>query len=1096
MPADNSNAMSLMLERISLMYDNMLKFSEICALAISSNESIITTTVTNEDGSTTELQFPSFAYIQEQLSVFERNLNALTGAGNGKQLFMKLVEKSDEIRTLIYQSLLNQPEAIPTLVGTLAQDNNVVELGNKLLDHTTTLGICAQIDVTGKVSSQMRECQITKFICTDTLFEALQQYLSTSGKFELSYAEVQQYLLQRNYKAGTDYEIEDFTQELRARRAMSSGTFVALSSRINSDGSVSARFDTLQYDSVNAAVKGSLTLAVDDVVSTPSGDLLMRIDKIDPISKTVVMRRHAGSRNIANAFDNKWVYVDPIVKKVVDVPIKHSEKFVLFLSPVHEVYGVIADYSPAILIDVTTLTIRDANNNLQNANAYMLAHGDSAIGAYLSAITTDMYPPSKYGIKPDKPAMTADACKVVQINSHLIDNVDKQRILKLYEQKRSLQQEISKLDSSISDLSTQLNTRNYSNNSEKAALNEQYLKESRSRQEKAETLKNIIDSMLDVNSASYDALYNPKFRIRGFIPVQQPMVSRYTSPQHIIQFKVQYRYVSLSNVVAKADTFDVAQVGTDETMTATFSTWNEVFTPLRRKHQTEDGYAEWEQINESSIDAICCNQLDIPISANEIVQIRIKAISECGYPNVLTESDWSSIITVQFPESLAADAQFVSLKDELYIDKQNLSLENMLINKGILKHVETSATENNGAYYAHSLMAIDSGFLTPELARISAYDKFLELSNLVTRLEDIVVNKGSMLRLMVIDENYTEIEVVNGASIALYAGAYTDSVDITDAANYGKVMTRTYWLKYENIGDSTINVYSMFKGEGDKKITELQAPQYINAPWSPLTYQEGLATKPAPHGSRQFCNQILYLGNRRANGVDALYAQRSQAAPTQIATDDIDTTAPEENKIWVQPKNASDMSQGFDLVAIKTSVSADKYSLVHKSSPAYAAYVDIADTEQLAQLFANIANLDGTEKSALQVGVYTEDAAPKILYDAADVYTAGANTRGAALVLTPSTNYMMQINGSTSEAALAVLPGSQNALMIPITFQARMTDIIGNIDGTAAIGTAQFRYTKIINIHTYIAGKEFSFDIKVYADFRPTTALIGSSIVY
>jgi hypothetical protein len=189
------------------------------------------------------------------------------------------------------------------------------------------------------------------------------------------------------------------------------------------------------------------------------------------------LTRSGGTRSIADAFKNEFVYVDPIVQKVVDVPIRHSEKFVCFISAVHEAYHTIGDYSPAMFVNVTNLTIRDADGNLQNANAYMLAKGDANIGSYITSIVTDMYPPAKYAITPAKPTFNATHVKVVQINTHLIDSTDRASLTKLYEQKRSLQQEISRLDSSISSLSLQLNTRNYTSASEKASISEQYFEQ-------------------------------------------------------------------------------------------------------------------------------------------------------------------------------------------------------------------------------------------------------------------------------------------------------------------------------------------------------------------------------------------------------------------------------------------------------------------------------------------------------------------------------------------------------------------------------------------------------------------------------------------
>ena len=51
------------------------------------------------------------------------------------------------------------------------------------------------------------------------------------------------------------------------------------------------------------------------------------------------------------------------------------------------------------------------------------------------------------------------------------------------------------------------------------------------------------------------------------------------------------------------------------------------------------------------------NQIDIPVQSNERVDIRIKSISEVGWPESPVESDWSEIITIDFPDDLKIMAQ-------------------------------------------------------------------------------------------------------------------------------------------------------------------------------------------------------------------------------------------------------------------------------------------------------------------------------------------------------------------------------------------------------------------------------------------------------
>lgn len=1093
----NTNAIQQLLADIQRLHKNALAYAEVCQQAITNTDDIIDVTVNNADGSTTTVQVPSFANIQRRLAIIEHNVASIVGMQNGKDLYAQLLEANNEVRTLVHMSLLNTTEPIASLKSTVAADNNVVQLGNDLLERATTLGMHLQVDVTGKVSAYMTKCQVTKYLMSDGMFAKFQSIEASLG-IELTHAGFLAELQSNGFVEGTDYDVEDFTQTLRARRPMSNGAFNILFRKLNSDSSMSVKLDTMQYSSTNANVAGSLTLKTGDTLSTPTGDVLFTITAIDVLSNTCVLQRKAGLNNIA-ADISKLVYCDDVVQKVVDVPIKHSEKFAVFLSPVHDAYNTISAYSPTLLVDVSKLTIRNKDNELINANSYMLAYGDANIGAYIQAIATDMQPPAKYAVKPDKPQLNVNEYKVIQLNTHLTDNVDKTRILQLYEQKRSLQQELSALDSDISKLKQQLSTQNYKNDSERKNIQEQWVAASKDRAQKAQTLSNIVDQMLNVNSQAYDALYDPKFRIRGFLPVQDPSVSRYTSPQHIVQFKVQYRYVSLNGTVAKADTFDIEQDG--KTTTAAFSTWNEVFTPLRRKI-INDGMTMWEPVNADSIDAISCNQLDIPINPNETVQIRVKAIGEAGYPNILNESDWSNIMSVTFPESLAPNAQFVSLKDELMIDKQNIMLENMLDNKGVTEHISTAMIENN-TYFAHKAQNLASGFYTQELANVSVYEKMLEMSNTIKQLQDIIINQGSMLRISLLDEEGNETEVLNGSTTTLYAGAYCDKFDMSNRDNYGSILSKQYYVKFTNIGTQAISIYPKYHGALNEAIDNIKADNIWNAPIAPLSssYQgTNVDSKDAfwtaPLGSRQLKGQILYVGTKNVAGTQDLYSTLTSAIiPSIFEKSDIDESAQEDKKIWVQPTNDG----AYISVALKSGAES-KYICVSSKHPDYIAYLAATDKtatkKKLDELFKSLQSqynliAKGEQQQGLPDGDLTIDNAPKVLFDTNDKYLSGQNTRGAFLTIAPLNQSSIQVANSSSAANVAVEPGSAKSILVPLLFQARMTDYSGGIDMNVSLDSAQFQYSKTVNLHTYIGGKEFVFDVKIYADFRATSSIIG-----
>ena len=86
--------------------------------------------------------------------------------------------------------------------------------------------------------------------------------------------------------------------------------------------------------------------------------------------------------------------------------------------------------------------------------------------------------------------------------------------------------------------------------------------------------------------------------------------------------------------------------------------------PTVVKKRVEDpttGQFSWQVENVENADTININQLDISIQQGESIEIRIKSISEAGYPSNPLESDYSDIVRVDFPQDLIQPATTSSI---------------------------------------------------------------------------------------------------------------------------------------------------------------------------------------------------------------------------------------------------------------------------------------------------------------------------------------------------------------------------------------------------------------------------------------------------
>ena len=153
----------------------------------------------------------------------------------------------------------------------------------------------------------------------------------------------------------------------------------------------------------------------------------------------------------------------------------------------------------------------------------------------------------------------------------------------------------------------------------------------------------------------------PKFRVRGFWAIPEAKQSEATQPQEIIQFLVQYRFLRKDGNAQGTETIEFTDTdGTDKR--GAFSNWIPYKTDIRSRVFNQDtGFFEWTIEDVEDADTPNINQLDLAISRGEQLEVRIKSISEAGWPSNAIESSFSDSIIVDFPEDLevADESEFI-----------------------------------------------------------------------------------------------------------------------------------------------------------------------------------------------------------------------------------------------------------------------------------------------------------------------------------------------------------------------------------------------------------------------------------------------------
>jgi len=231
-------------------------------------------------------------------------------------------------------------------------------------------------------------------------------------------------------------------------------------------------------------------------------------------------------------------YSDISSEKSVQVTVGFDEYCVLFTKPVNTDNNIIGSLWSKGISFFTNDLILDTDNNINLASYYLNSVYD--YGEVLKDMVLKKIP-TKYGSKPNPPYLQTDNFKVVQINKHLTDSIDQNKIRQLHSQKTTIKTKISQIQNSIQDRVKNLNSGNLSM-AEKNNINNELNKLKLDLNLQTTNLSTVVSQLttLDQTTNKIDA----KYRIRGFWNIPDPIITNKSEPQHVVQFRIQYRYAT------------------------------------------------------------------------------------------------------------------------------------------------------------------------------------------------------------------------------------------------------------------------------------------------------------------------------------------------------------------------------------------------------------------------------------------------------------------------------------------------------------------------------------------------------------------------
>ena len=546
------------------------------------------------------------------------------------------------------------------------------------------------------------------------------------------------------------------------------GVFSVLKSSVDSNNKLFYYLDTLTYTEIATNQPKQLTVGDSLIINQDYSNTIYKIEEISTAESNPKVRltRTDGNQPIPPGVGTLKIYSPVLNNKTVKISVGFNERNVVFIKALNTDNHIMSkNWSQGIGYFTNELILSsDDSYNGQNLEKY---YNDRVYdyGLVIKDLAVKKIP-NVLGVLPTSPTLDSANFKVVQTNTHLTDTPEANILKNQSAQIKSLNSELQQLSDAILTKNKQLKASRFTSDADKKQFNNE-ISALQSQYDSKSTLKSSINNSILNSSTLTLNRVDPTFSVRGFWTIPAAQVTNYTQPQEIIKFDVQYRRLNKNGIEPTIQTFKLLDnfQNTKSKKNAAFSNWVTLPT-IARKRQLDKATGKYVWVSEdiSDPDSVNINQLDIPIKPNETIEIRIKSVSEVGYPETPIESDWSNTISITFPDNLnqvtnqnliiSSNAQKEDIKTSLVTELNNKGLNDLLTQKTVL---------NNKTFF----LAADTILsLTPDSngATIDLETRIKNLEDRIKNLESIIANSKGQL-VVTIFRNSEQYTVKNNSEI-------------------------------------------------------------------------------------------------------------------------------------------------------------------------------------------------------------------------------------------------------------------------------------------------------------------------------------------
>lgn len=772
--SNNKNTSSSVNNQILKNSKNSIEVLEALDKIVKSSDSTIQISILDEFNNPVLYNFPTVGYLKSQIDRLNENINRLSSISTDGAF---ILDSNNSFKKIIVSDLNREPNSLSEL--------NIIQKFSKrknwFFDSLLDPLLMIELDLNGKIENNVRKILSKRYIVKFNVDE--KGVLTNLGESALLN-------FNTNINNRNDVNIEEFLEwhsttpglqnpdnplydeqynDLEPNEVLYDGTFSIRETELDDiNNKLWYLLDSITYTDLLQQTNKELSIGDEVIINSDISTTRYKVKEVnyDQSVYRVDFERIDGYEPIIVGINTLKIYTPIIINKTVGITIGFNERCVVFVKPMNtDSFLLSKDWSDGTSFYVNDLVLESnsSDNGLSMEEFYNKTVFD--YGLVLKDLVAKKIP-SDHGTKPNSPFLDSSNFKVIQINKHLTNTSDRELTRAKHNEANTLKSEIKQIDEAVSKQNKSLKTRRYSSDSDKRKDENQLKKLTENRVSKTKLRTSLLEEIMSVKKNTFKA--SAKFRLRGFFDMPEPVFSFNSQPQEVVQFIYEYRYLSKSGETSSIEGFKIKnnanQLESEIKKTAVFSSWISEKTDVRKRiFNEETGKWKWNIEDVSSADTPNINQLDISISPGEKVEIRCKSLSEVGWPDSAIESDWSDIITIDFPEDLdnvLGEDDFILA--EATQEEQRVRFEQDLDSRGLGKHLEEQIITED-VFYSHPTKSIVTKYFNNgKLINMEEY-----LDNLTSRieiLEEQVSRIKGELKIFIIKGN-TEREINNGANV-------------------------------------------------------------------------------------------------------------------------------------------------------------------------------------------------------------------------------------------------------------------------------------------------------------------------------------------